>query len=163
LSKNGRNASRSHSYAASACRRRHQTSSFLRYHTDCAEPWDGPAALAFSDGRIVGAALDRNGLRPCRFAITKAGLVVAGSEAGLVDLDPEEVTHSGRLGPGQMLVVDLVNHKIYEDEALLELFDADATYAKLVEDTPLSPVVVRSRIRQLWPRRRGASGTPGKT
>ncbi|WP_433963963.1 glutamate synthase central domain-containing protein [Tunturiibacter gelidiferens] len=117
----------------------------LRYHTDCAEPWDGPAALAFSDGRVVGAALDRNGLRPCRFAITSAGLVVAGSEAGLVDLDPEEVTHSGRLGPGQMLLVDLEKHKVYEDEELLELFDAGATYAKLVEDTPLigvdAPVV----------------------
>jgi glutamate synthase (ferredoxin) len=121
----------------------HQSSSFLRYHTDCAEPWDGPAALAFSDGRIVGAALDRNGLRPCRFAITRAGLVVAGSEAGLVDLDPEEVTHSGRLGPGQMLVVDLENRKIYEDEALLELFDAGATYAKLVEDAELAPAPVQ--------------------
>jgi glutamate synthase (NADPH/NADH) large chain len=123
----------------------HHESSFLRYHTDCAEPWDGPAALAFSDGRVVGAALDRNGLRPCRFAITSAGLVVAGSEAGLVDLDPEEVTHSGRLGPGQMLLVDLEKHKVYEDEELLELFDAGATYAKLVEDTPLiateAPVV----------------------
>src|SRR6185312_16266156 len=71
-----------------------------------------------------------------------AGLVVAGSEAGLVDLDPDEVTHSGRLGPGQMLVVDLVNHKIYEDETLAELFDAGATYATLVEDTPLVPVEV---------------------
>src|ERR1700722_9084438 len=121
----------------------HQASSFLRYHTDCAEPWDGPAALAFSDGRIVGAALDRNGLRPCRFAITRAGLVVAGSEAGLVDLDPEEVTHSGRLGPGQMLVVDLENHKVYEDEALLELFDTGATYAKLVEDTFLVAAAIQ--------------------
>jgi glutamate synthase (NADPH/NADH) large chain len=118
----------------------HHASSFLRYHTDCAEPWDGPAAIAFSDGQVVGAALDRNGLRPCRFAITRAGLVVAGSEAGLVDLDPEEVTHSGRLGPGQMLVVDLVNHKVYEDEALLELFDMGATYARLVEETPLVAV-----------------------
>ena len=72
--------------------------------------------------------------------MTRAGLVVAGSEAGLVDLDPEEVIHSGRLGPGQMLVVDLVNHKVYEDEALLELFDAGTTYARLVEDTPLVPV-----------------------
>src|SRR5271156_1284906 len=115
----------------------HHLSSFLRYHTDCAEPWDGPAALAFSDGRVVGAALDRNGLRPCRFAVTSKGLVVAGSEAGLVDLDPEEVTHSGRLGPGQMLVVDLESHKVYEDEELLELFDAGATYAKLAEETPL--------------------------
>src|SRR5258706_3194964 len=72
--------------------------------------------------------------------MTRSGLVVAGSEAGLVDLDPEEVIHSGRLGPGQMLVVDLVNHKVYEDEALLELFDVGTTYAKLVEDTPLAPL-----------------------
>ena len=117
-------------------------SSFLRYHTDCAEPWDGPAAIAFSDGKIVGAALDRNGLRPCRFAITKDGLVVAGSEAGLVDLDPDEVTHSGRLGPGQMFVVDLLNHRVYEDEELLELLDRDTTYAKLVEDEPIVPLAV---------------------
>ncbi len=137
LSQNGRTLAEAIRMLLPPAAEGHQSSSFLRYHTDCAEPWDGPAALAFSDGRIVGAALDRNGLRPCRFAITKAGLVVAGSEAGLVDLDPEEVTHSGRLGPGQMLVVDLVNHKVYEDEALLELFDAGATYAKLVEDTPL--------------------------
>ncbi len=120
----------------------HHASSFLRYHTDCAEPWDGPAAIAFSDGQVVGAALDRNGLRPCRFAITRDGLVVAGSEAGLVDLDPEEVTHSGRLGPGQMLVVDLVNHKVYEDEALLELFDTGAIYSSLVAETPLVPAAI---------------------
>jgi glutamate synthase (ferredoxin) len=122
----------------------HQGSQFLRYHADCAEPWDGPAAIAFSDGRVVGAALDRNGLRPCRFAVTRGGLVVAGSEAGLVDLDPEEVTHSGRLGPGQMLVVDLVEHWLYEDEALLELFDQGGTYAKLVEDAQLAPVAVKN-------------------
>jgi glutamate synthase (NADPH/NADH) large chain len=120
------------------------TSSFLRYHSDCAEPWDGPAAIAFANGRLVGAVLDRNGLRPCRFAITKSGLVVAGSEAGLVDLDPNEVTHSGRLGPGQMLIVDLEKNKVYEDEELLELFDAGATYARLVEDTTLVPVEVQS-------------------
>ena len=142
LSKNGRTLAEAIRMLLPPAAEGHQTSSFLRYHTDCAEPWDGPAALAFSDGRVVGAALDRNGLRPCRFAVTKDGLVVAGSEAGLVDLDPEEVTHSGRLGPGQMLVVDLENHKIYEDEALLELFDAGATYAKLVEDTPLAPATI---------------------
>ncbi len=120
------------------------TSSFLRYHGDCAEPWDGPAAIAFSDGQSVGAVLDRNGLRPCRFAMTRSGLVVAGSEAGLVDLDPNEVTHSGRLGPGQMLVVDLVNQKVYENEALLELFDAGTTYGELLEDAPLAAVAVSS-------------------
>ncbi|MCU1324312.1 MAG: glutamate synthase family protein [Acidobacteriaceae bacterium] len=123
-----------------------QDSSFLRYHADCAEPWDGPAAIAFSDGHVVGAALDRNGLRPCRFAVTKSGLVVAGSEAGLVDLDPEEVTHSGRLGPGQMLVVDLENHKVYEDAELLKLFDAGAPYAKLVADTTLDPVEIEEPV-----------------
>src|ERR1700678_1194178 len=143
LSQNGRTLAEAIRMLLPPAAEGHQSSSFLRYHTDCAEPWDGPAALAFSDGRIVGAALDRNGLRPCRFAITRAGLVVAGSEAGLVDLDPEEVTHSGRLGPGQMLVVDLENRKIYEDEALLELFDAGATYAKLVEDTFLAPVAIQ--------------------
>src|SRR5271170_4004716 len=115
-------------------------SSFLQYNTDCAEPWDGPAAIAFSDGNVVGAALDRNGLRPCRFAITKDGLVVAGSEAGLVDLDPDEVTHSGRLGPGQMLLVDLTRQKVYEEEALLELFDAGTAYDHLREDAPLGAV-----------------------
>ena len=140
LSQNGRTLSEAIRMLLPPATDGHHTSSFLRYHTDCAEPWDGPAALAFSDGRVVGAALDRNGLRPCRFAITSKGLVVAGSEAGLVDLDPEEVTHSGRLGPGQMLVVDLESHKVYEDEELLELFDAGATYAKLVEDTPLVAV-----------------------
>jgi glutamate synthase (ferredoxin) len=140
LSQNGRSLAEAIRMLLPPAAAANRTSSFLRYHTDCAEPWDGPAAIAFSDGKIVGAALDRNGLRPCRFAITQDGLVVAGSEAGLVDLDPEEVTHSGRLGPGQMLVVDLVNHKVYEDEALLELFDAGATYAKLAEDTPLVAV-----------------------
>src|SRR6201996_1720243 len=143
LSQNGRTLAEAIRMLLPPAAEGHQESLFLRYHTDCAEPWDGPAALAFSDGRVVGAALDRNGLRPCRFAITSKGLVVAGSEAGLVDLDPEEVTHSGRLGPGQMLVVDLVKNKVYEDEALLELFDAGATYAKLVEDTPLTPAPVR--------------------
>ena len=113
-------------------------SAFLKYHMDIMEPWDGPAALAFTDGRYVGAALDRNGLRPCRFAITADGLVVAGSEAGLVDLDPETVVHSGRLGPGQMLMVDLQEQRLYENDALLDLFDADGSYAVLSDDRTVS-------------------------
>src|SRR5438876_1171447 len=79
---------------------------FYELHECLVEPWDGPAALAFSDGVLVGSALDRNGLRPCRYKITRDGLVVAGSETGLVDLDPQEVVESGRLGPGELLVVD---------------------------------------------------------
>ena len=116
-----------------------RSSPFLQYHADCAEPWDGPAAVAFSDGRVVGAALDRNGLRPCRFAVTRQGLVVAGSEAGLVDLDPEEVLHSGRLGPGQMLIVDLLRGRVYEDDELLEVLDSGAPYAQLLDALPFLP------------------------
>jgi glutamate synthase (ferredoxin) len=142
LSQNGRTLSESIRMLLPPATHGHQASSFLRYHTDCAEPWDGPAAIAFSDGQVVGAVLDRNGLRPCRFAITRDGLVVAGSETGLVDLDPEEVTHSGRLGPGQMIVVDLLNRKVYEDEALLELFDAGTTYSDLIEDSPFVAATV---------------------
>ncbi len=112
-------------------------SSFLRYHADCAEPWDGPAAISFSDGVVVGAALDRNGLRPCRYAITSDGLVVAGSEAGLVDLDPETLIESGRLGPGEMLGVDMAEQKIYHNEAMIEAFDAKFPYDMLVENAPL--------------------------
>ncbi len=117
-----------------------RVSPFLRYHADCSEPWDGPAAIAFSDGHIVGAALDRNGLRPSRYARTEEGLVVAGSEAGLVDLDPEQVVESGRLGPGQMLVVDLNAGRLLHNEELLDIFDASATYATLLEDAPLLPL-----------------------
>src|SRR5712692_5288977 len=79
---------------------------FYEFHECLAEPWDGPAALAFSDGVFVGSALDRNGLRPCRYKITRDGLVVAGSESGLVDLNAADVVESGRLGPGELLVVD---------------------------------------------------------
>jgi glutamate synthase (ferredoxin) len=115
-------------------------SPFLQYHAGCSEPWDGPAAIAYSDGVVVGAALDRNGLRPCRYAITSDGIVVAGSEAGLVDLDPATIIESGRLGPGQMLGVDMEEHKIYHNEEMLDAFDAKATYASLVEATPLVPL-----------------------
>jgi glutamate synthase (NADPH/NADH) large chain len=117
------------------------TSSFLQYTGDCIEPWDGPAALAFADGRQVGAILDRNGLRPCRFAVSEDGLVVAGSEAGLVDMDPEHVVHSGRLGPGQMILVDLESHEFLENDELLARFDQDGRYLDLIQrDTPLIAV-----------------------
>ena len=85
---------------------------FYEYHSSLMEPWDGPAALAFSDGRFVGCALDRNGLRPCRYKITRDGLVVAGSEVGLVDLDPREVVECGKVGPGEVLVVDTASGEV---------------------------------------------------
>ncbi len=130
---------RSRPHAAAAGSNAQRESSFLRYHADCIEPWDGPAAIAFADGNVVGAALDRNGLRPSRFAVTDAGLVVAGSEAGLVDLDPETITQSGRLGPGQMLAIDLEAGKLYLDDELLKLFDSAAPYAKFLETDLFEP------------------------
>ena len=79
---------------------------FYEYHQCILEPWDGPTALAFTDGVLAGAAVDRNGLRPCRYKVRADGLVVAGSEVGLVDLDPREVVECGKVGPGEVLVVD---------------------------------------------------------
>jgi glutamate synthase domain-containing protein 2/glutamate synthase domain-containing protein 1/glutamate synthase domain-containing protein 3 len=80
---------------------------FYRYHACLNEPWDGPAAVAFSDGRFLGAILDRNGLRPARYIITKGGIVVMGSEVGMIPLDDADVLEKGRLGPGEMIAVDL--------------------------------------------------------
>jgi len=114
-------------------------SSFLQYSGDCMEPWDGPAALAFTDGHQVGAILDRNGLRPCRFAVDDKGLVVAGSEAGLVDMDPSHVVHSGRLGPGQMIIADLDFHQFFENDEILRIYDAKRHYDDLIQlDVPLN-------------------------
>jgi glutamate synthase (NADPH/NADH) large chain len=113
-------------------------SSFLQYSGDLIEPWDGPAALAFTDGRQVGAILDRNGLRPCRFALDDTGLVVAGSEAGLVDMDPARIVHSGRLGPGQMIVADLDFNRFFENDEILRIYDTKRHYQDLIQlDTPL--------------------------
>ncbi len=125
------------------------TSSFLQYTGDLVEPWDGPAALSFADGRQVGAILDRNGLRPCRFAVDSDGLVVAGSEAGLVDMDPEKILHSGRLGPGQMILVDLETHEFLENEELLARFDEKGKYLPMIQgDTPL---IVLNETTELLP------------
>jgi glutamate synthase (ferredoxin) len=79
---------------------------FYDFAASLTEPWDGPAAIAFTDGRIVGAALDRNGLRPARYAVTGDGLVIVASEAGVIRLAPDRVLQKGRLGPGQMIAVD---------------------------------------------------------
>jgi glutamate synthase (ferredoxin) len=91
---------------------------FYEYHSMLSEPWDGPAALAFSDGSIAGAVLDRNGLRPSRYKISEDGLVVAASEVGVFELDDREVVEKGRLGPGQILAVDTRNHRVLKDADL---------------------------------------------
>jgi glutamate synthase domain-containing protein 2/glutamate synthase domain-containing protein 1/glutamate synthase domain-containing protein 3 len=91
---------------------------FYEYHATLMSPWDGPAALAFSDGRIAAATLDRNGLRPLRYWITTDGVVVVGSETGIVPIPPERRAESGRLGPGQVLAVDTQQGRILHDEEI---------------------------------------------
>ncbi|MBE9125704.1 MULTISPECIES: glutamate synthase-related protein [unclassified Coleofasciculus] len=88
---------------------------FYEYYSGIQEAWDGPALLVFSDGKTVGATLDRNGLRPARYSITRDGYVVVSSEAGVVDLPEAEIIEKGRLGPGQMIAVDLENHEILKN------------------------------------------------
>jgi glutamate synthase domain-containing protein 2 len=112
---------------------------FYRFQSTRFEPWDGPAALAFSDGVIAGAALDRNGLRPVRYQITADGTVVTASEAGVVPLEPGTVVERGRLGPGQIILVDLRDGVVYRDA------DAKAHVAQrhdygLLADRVLVPV-----------------------
>jgi len=85
---------------------------FYEYYSGLQEPWDGPALLVFSDGGIVGACLDRNGLRPARYSITNNGYIVVSSEAGTIPLDETTIMEKGRLGPGQMLAVDLKKAKL---------------------------------------------------
>nr|WP_246054638.1 glutamate synthase large subunit [Klugiella xanthotipulae] len=91
---------------------------FYEYHSMLMEPWDGPAALTFTDGTLVGATLDRNGLRPGRFLITDDGLVVMGSETGVLDVDPARVVRRGRLQPGKMFLIDTESGRVIEDDEI---------------------------------------------
>ncbi len=91
---------------------------FYEYHASLMEPWDGPAAIAFTDGRVIGATLDRNGLRPGRYIVTKDDLVVLASEAGVLDVPPEDVRKKGRLQPGRMFLVDTVQKRIVSDREI---------------------------------------------
>ena len=88
---------------------------FYEYHSILMEPWDGPAALLFSDGRYAGGMLDRNGLRPARYTITKGGTMIVASEVGVMDIDPADVVEKGRLQPGKILLVDTQEGRIYYD------------------------------------------------
>ena len=91
---------------------------FYEYHSCLMEPWDGPASIAFTDGTTVGAVLDRNGLRPSRYYVTKNDLVIMGSEVGVLQVEPEMVLHKGRLQPGRMFLVDTAQGRIIDDEEL---------------------------------------------
>ncbi len=91
---------------------------FYRYHSHIMEPWDGPASIAFTDGRVIGAVLDRNGLRPSRFYITDEDMVIMASEVGVLDIPPEKVVQKGRLQPGKMFLVDFEQGRIIDDSEL---------------------------------------------
>ncbi|WP_299165150.1 glutamate synthase large subunit [uncultured Arthrobacter sp.] len=89
---------------------------FYQYHSMLMEPWDGPAAVSFTDGRLVGAVLDRNGLRPARYWVMEDGLVVLASEVGVIDVEPSKIVRKGRVSPGKMFLVDTEDGRIIEDQ-----------------------------------------------
>ncbi len=103
---------------------------FYRYHASLMEPWDGPAAVAFTDGTVVGAVLDRNGLRPARYWVTDDGLVVLASEVGVLDCDPASVVRKGRLQPGRMFLVDTTQGRIVDDDEIKAQLAAEHPYAE---------------------------------
>ncbi len=103
---------------------------FYEFHSTLMEPWDGPACVVFTDGTLVGAVLDRNGLRPSRYWVTDDGLVVLASEVGVLDLDPATVVRKGRLQPGRMFLVDTEEHRIVEDEEIKDDLAAEHPYGE---------------------------------
>ena len=103
---------------------------FYEYHSILMEPWDGPAALMFSDGRFAGGMLDRNGLRPSRYTITKQGMMVVASEVGVMDFEPSDVVSKGRLQPGKILLIDTQEGKIYYDGEIKEKLAHEHPYGQ---------------------------------
>ena len=123
---------------------------FYRYHACLTEPWDGPAAIAFSDGRWVGARLDRNGLRPMRYIVTEDGLVVAGSEVGIASVAPEHVLERGRLGPGQMIAVDVETGRFLRDADIKAEITGGKPYGEWVRRHMVS--IGRHKAEPIHPR-----------
>ncbi len=107
---------------------------FYEYHAAILEPWDGPAAMVFTDGRLVGGTLDRNGLRPCRYTVTTDGLVVLASEAGVIEFAPEQVRQKGRLQPGRMFLVDTVEGRILTDNEIKGKMARQRPYRRWLEE-----------------------------
>ncbi|MBE9504820.1 MAG: glutamate synthase large subunit [Proteobacteria bacterium] len=119
---------------------------FYEFHAAKMEPWDGPAALAFTDGKVIGATLDRNGLRPARYTVTKDDFIILASESGVLPVEPENVLQNWRLQPGKILVVDLEQGRIIDDEEVKEDIVKGQPYRKWVDenritmaDLPTSP------------------------
>ena len=111
--------------------------SFYEYHASMMEPWDGPAAVAFTDGRQIGATLDRNGLRPARYLVTDDGLVVMASESGVLPIPEEKIIRKWRLQPGKMLLVDLEEGRIISDDEIKDQLSTRHPYGKWVERTQI--------------------------
>ncbi len=121
---------------------------FYQYHACLMEPWDGPAAIAVTDGRQIGAILDRNGLRPSRFCVTKDGLVVMASESGVLDIPPGDIVRKGRLQPGRVFLVDTEQGRIIEDEEIKSQLANERPYRQWLndylvhlDDLPAAPTV----------------------
>jgi len=121
---------------------------FYQYHSCLMEPWDGPAAIAFTDGKTIGAVLDRNGLRPSRYYVTTDDLVVMASEAGVLDFPPEKIRQKGRLQPGRMFLVDTEQGRIVEDEEIKQQMASERPYRQWLnehlvhlEDLPAAPTL----------------------
>ena len=118
---------------------KHQTMSkekkaFYEYNSCIMEPWDGPASIPFTDGNVIGALLDRNGLRPSRYTLTKSGFVIMSSEIGVLDIDPEDVIQHGRLEPGKMFLVDMNEGRIIEDEEVKNAVVTKRPYQKWLDE-----------------------------
>jgi len=117
---------------------------FYEYHSILMEPWDGPAALLFSDGRYAGGMLDRNGLRPARYVITKNDMMVVASEVGVMDFDPGEIAEKGRLQPGKILLIDTQEGKIYYDGEIKEQLASQHPYRQWLNTNRIQLENIRS-------------------
>ena len=106
---------------------------FYEYHSSLMEPWDGPASIAFTDGTVIGAVLDRNGLRPSRYYVTKDDLVVMASEVGVLDIPPEDVLVKERLHPGKIFLVDTAKGRIVDDEEIKRELAAQHPYREWLD------------------------------
>ena len=115
---------------------------FYQYHACLTEPWDGPAAVSFTDGTIVGTALDRNGLRPARYLVTDDGLVISASEVGAVEVSEPRIIRKGRLGPGQMIAVDTARGRVWGNDEIKDCFARRRPYRQWVSSEICTPSAV---------------------
>lgn len=116
---------------------------FYEYHEGLVEPWDGPATIVYSDGIQIGATLDRNGLRPARYVITKDDVVIVASESGVLKVPEERIETKGKLGPGKIFVVDTEQKKVLYDDEVKYAISHDKPYAKWIRDNKVDLSEVR--------------------